>query len=733
MLAVSNEATTKRQTFFDAVFGDLSGYLCIATLKPDTRTFHEEFFYWPDQKDTALDFVQRWLMTHNVYYCVNLMSDPKRSKENAIDSWVAWADLDSCKPEKLQHLPTFILETSPNRFQALWKFDEAVNAYDAEDISRRIAYKHLDDGCDKGGWDITQLMRVPFTTNHKYSGGALTGPLVKIVAVNHVQYELAGMQTELPQVDDYAQADIPMPDPSDMPEETAEEIMEKHKRRLQPIAYHLFAEQPTQKSWSESLWQLELFCAEAGLSHEETFIVARDSACNKYKKKGIHEIQLWKDVCRAFVKHDSHLSVIAPSVMEPLLTDEDRKAAEANHTFIEEYMEWAKSIGDAAPQYHQAGAFIILSSLLAGPIKLPTSFGTIIPNIWFMILADTTLTRKTTAMDLAMDIITEIDPDAMMATDGSIEGLFSALQFRPGRPSIFLRDEFSGLIEQMTRKDYYAGMAETLTKLYDGKYQKRVLRRDIIEVKDPVLIIFAGGIRERILQLLSYEHVASGFLPRFVFITAESDLSRLRPLGPPTDTTLEGRSKFIQQLTLLHSHFTSPQTIIVHDKTLAAPAEWGANLTDAAWNLYNHYETKMMKAALETKIPDLMTPMFDRLSKSGLKAALLLAALRMEDKLVVTAEDINKAFYYVEYWRSCTLEIIENIGRTTSERLVQNILRSLRKNDANGMTRSEMMQRWHMNARDAEQVLMTLEQRGEITRRKSGRTEWLHATVIPNQ
>jgi hypothetical protein len=733
MLVVSDEATARRTVFFEAIYGDLEGYLCLSTIKPGTRQIREEFFRWPDQKDQAMDFVQKMAMVTNVYYCVNLMGETRRVKENALNSWVVWADLDSCQPEKLSHQPTFVIETSPNRYQALWKLTEEVSAFDAEDVSRRIAYKYADEGCDKGGWDITQLLRVPFTINHKYGSSVATGPTIKVVAINRVEYDLEAMKSEIPQVADYAAGDIPMPQADELPTESAEEIMEKHKQRLQPLAFHLFSDPPKQKSWSESLWQLELFCIEAGMSNEETFVVARECACNKYRRDNISDVQLWKEVCRASMRHVANLQVIKPSEIPPLLTDEDRAAAEANRTFVEEYMDWAKQIGDAAPQYHQAGAFVILASLLAGPVKLPTSFGLIIPNIWFMILADTTLTRKTTAMDLAMDIVTEIDSDAMMATDGSIEGLFAALQFRPGRPSVFLRDEFSGLLEQMTKKDYYAGMAETLTKLYDGKYQKRILRRDIIEVKDPVLILFAGGIRERILQLLQYEHIASGFLPRFVFITAESDLSRIRPLGPPTDSTLEGRAEIVAQLTQLHTHYTSKQLIQVGDKQLVTAPEWVASLTPEAWNLYNHYENKMMAAALASKMPDLMTPMFDRLSKSALKASLLLAALRMESSIRVTAEDINKGFYFAEYWRGCALEVVENLGRSTGERLIQNVLRGLRKAKAGGLTRSEVMQNWHLDARNAENVLMTLEQRGLINRRKSGRTEWLYPTVIPNQ
>jgi ribosomal protein S25 len=88
-----------------------------------------------------------------------------------------------------------------------------------------------------------------------------------------------------------------------------------------------------------------------------------------------------------------------------------------------------------------------------------------------------------------------------------------------------------------------------------------------------------------------------------------------------------------------------------------------------------------------------------------------------------------KAFSYVEYWRHCSLEVVENLGRTASERHVQTIFRAIQK--TNGVSRSEVMQRYHLDARNAEMVLMTLEQRGLISRRKSGRTELLYANAIP--
>ena len=293
---------------------------------------------------------------------------------------------------------------------------------------------------------------------------------------------------------------------------------------MNPGVFRLYNEVP-QEDWSGRLWRMMMLMFEAGMTRNEIYVIAQTAKCNKYDRDGREVMQLWADVCRAFVKHQEDLkTVLIPEFTKvDLVTDTEVKDAQKNDTFLERYITWATSLGDAAPQYHQAGGLVILSALLSGSVQLPTAYGNMYTNLWFMILADTTLTRKSTAMDISVDLLAEIDSDLIMATDGSIEGLLQGLSLRPSKPSIFLRDEFTGLLDSMTKKDYMSGMPELLTKLYDGKLQKRMLRKEIIEVKDPRLIIFAGGIRSKTQQLLTLEHVSSGFMPRFVFLTAESD------------------------------------------------------------------------------------------------------------------------------------------------------------------------------------------------------------------
>ena len=127
----------------------------------------------------------------------------------------------------------------------------------------------------------------------------------------------------------------------------------------------------------------------------------------------------------------------------------------------------------------------------------------------------------------------------------------------------------------------------------------------------------------------------------------------------------------------------------------------------------------MLQVGLDSDRADLMTPTMDRLAKSGLKMAILLAATRAEPTVVVTEQDIVRAFYYIERWSVFTLDLIHNIGKTMSERQLERVHRSITQQP--GITRSQLMQNHHLTARDADLVFETLMQRGLIEKKKVGR------------
>lgn len=729
VIGVSTEINSKRKLFFQMAFGQSSGFVCLASMPHGKKGITEEFFQYPEELDQMLERINRLYMGNNIYFCPQLLNTKRRKKENIKECSNAWADLDTCPPEQMLIPATISVESSPGRYQALWVFEHPVEPEEAEDVSKRIAYHHAEQGADRSGWDLTQLLRVPFTYNYKYGQGGIEVPMVKPIDANRLRYRLEDFE-EYPQAAGFTFNELPFPESEALANLNADDILQRYRLKLNPIVWSLHQTVPDD-DWSKPLWNLQMALFEAGMTREEVFIVTSESKCNKYARDQRDPQLLWKEVCRAFTKSEENSGIIFPSSYSEsaLLTDEERTANDANPGFVERYIEWARGLGDAAWQYHQAGAFTALSSLLAGTVRLPTSYGTILPNLWFMILADTTLTRKSTAMDIAMDLIMEIDADSVLATDGSIEGLLTSLSTRPGRPSIFLRDEFSGLLEAMTKKDYMAGMPELLTKLYDGKMMKRILRKETIEVKEPVLIMLTGGIKSKITSLLTFEQVSSGFMPRFIFITAESDVTRLKPLGPPTEIDIGNREAIKQELLDIHAHYNPPMQTVVTPTAVTFPTRkiWNAELTPDAWERYNKLEAQMLQAGVEHDHPEIMTPTYDRLSKSTLKASVLVAASRQRGPEGVTVElaDLLKAIGYCERWREYVKEVMNNVGKGTVEKQLDTIFSAIQKRE--GVSRSVIMQNYHLSARDANQVFDTLEQRGLITRSKVGRTEMLFA------
>src|SRR5688572_2302265 len=90
-----------RLKFFELIFQDYEGYLCIATTEPKApkTTFKQKFFEWPKQYKAVENFILSVEQKHNVYFCVNLLTKQERRKENCVPTDVLWADLDDANPD----------------------------------------------------------------------------------------------------------------------------------------------------------------------------------------------------------------------------------------------------------------------------------------------------------------------------------------------------------------------------------------------------------------------------------------------------------------------------------------------------------------------------------------------------------------------------------------------------------------------------------------------------------
>lgn len=714
--------------FFDYLYGSDTGFLCIATMLPNDRdSFSQRFLEWPKQRDDVMELIERVHLTHNVYFGVNLLSKPKRIKENCIAQNLVWGDLDSCRPEKVIIPPQCVIESSPHRFQAVWRLSKKVNPLVAQDFAKRIAYTYAEDGADVSGWDLTQLLRVPGTYNHKYTHMNET-PQVRLL-MNLEDLIEVELFENLKVPEDIALENvtgIPMPDADELPR--AETIIYHYKDALQPTSFGLYFSQEPNDDWSKAQWRLINLCLEVGMSAEEAFVVSTAAKCNKYARDGRPPIHLWREVLKAELQHKSIATIFAESktlTMPQLLTakEEDR----CGTSIIADYKRWAATATDAVEEFHELSCAILLSGLMAGGIRIPTqqNHKGIVPNLWGLVLGDSTLTRKTTSMTMAMDFLFEIDRQLLVASDGSAEGLLTMLATRPKMVSIFQRDEVTGLFDAIRKKEYLASMPELFALLYDvPPFHTRLLRKETITLIEPIFIFFGGGIRDKTYDILDEGWFLSGFIPRFLVVSGETDLGRIRRTGPPIRENMSRRADLQSTFAALYQMYSQTEVAVsVGDQMMSLNRETKAVLTSSAWERFGVAEEAMLAAAHDSPHALSAIPTFQRMAFSMLKLASLLAAARQEpddqSEIKVEESDIIEATFYIQKWGKHMVDLIKNGGQSRDEGKLRNVYRTIESYP--GITRGILMQRHHLNARMMSDIQETLEQRMMVQISRSGK------------
>lgn len=155
--------------FLHTVWGEQGEGFAFLSLRSGPDSWRDLAFKYPGDKVELPD-----PSLGDVYFCPNLFSRPRRRKGLVLPSCWLYADLDCVKPpqsdkddsEDVALVPTIAWESSPGRYQALWHIDQHLPEEPHSKLNRRLTYT-LD--ADKGGWDITQVLRVPGTINHKYA------------------------------------------------------------------------------------------------------------------------------------------------------------------------------------------------------------------------------------------------------------------------------------------------------------------------------------------------------------------------------------------------------------------------------------------------------------------------------------------------------------------------------------------------------------------------------------
>ncbi len=156
---------------FTTLFGSRRGYIGILSGERNGKKLKDatdRAYPWPASKLALAGYVaQEVAAGREIYSCGHLLTRQRRIKENAAPMGVLYVDGDGATLPATVPPPTYTVHSSPGREQWYWHLTVDVDPERGEQLNRRLAYAI---GADKGGWDLTQALRIPGTPNRKYDG-----------------------------------------------------------------------------------------------------------------------------------------------------------------------------------------------------------------------------------------------------------------------------------------------------------------------------------------------------------------------------------------------------------------------------------------------------------------------------------------------------------------------------------------------------------------------------------
>ena len=179
---------------FGEQYGFIGGFSGLRPAVGDKRLkeMRSAYFSYPDERHRALDWLRKEATRgRETYFCGHLLTTKRRVKENAAPLSALYVDGDGAKVTPALPAPTVTVQSSPGREQFYWCLSEPVSPEFGEWLNRRLA---LAMGGDKGGWDLTQLLRPPGTPNFKYADA----PLVRLLELKDERYDSVELDQLLP-------------------------------------------------------------------------------------------------------------------------------------------------------------------------------------------------------------------------------------------------------------------------------------------------------------------------------------------------------------------------------------------------------------------------------------------------------------------------------------------------------------------------------------------------------
>jgi hypothetical protein len=314
------------------------------------------------------------------------------------------------------------------------------------------------------------------------------------------------------------------------------------------------------------------------------------------------------------------------ALFEPKTFAEIKSELQISNDFLRIYLEHIAKVTDAPCEFIVFSGLALLSAILHKfyffyPRKTPL-------NLYILLLAESTVRRKSVCTDIASDYLAEVNPELLFPESFTSEALLEILAKR-SRGLLTWR-ELIQVKEFQFGSDYNRGLPSLLTDLYDFKPLVRRWTKGEGEttISEPILSILAAGIASWLVDSMRKIDFQGGIWTRFLFVPANEDIKPKFRLPERFIINLA----ILEKLRLLNS--LEPKEMNL-DKIKPLMLAWGSDHLERI----QHLKMPIAQAS------------FSRLEVALVKIACLLQ-LAQNQSTIIEPETFQEAVGYIEFVRS---------------------------------------------------------------------------------
>ena len=356
---------------------------------------------------------------------------------------------------------------------------------------------------------------------------------------------------------------------------------------------------------------------------------------------------------------------------------------------LTDYLSYATEFCDAPNIFHQATLYSITGTLTGR--KRWYNYGDlkIFPNMWVILLAPSSLYRKSTSINIGIRLMNRVKPSLIYPSEFSHEKLIEILQGQPTGTFVFF--EFLTFLGQLER-DYLRGTKGLLTELFDAPdfYQRKTKTADILIENSAINIVSATTMAW--LKNVNEMDLLGGFLPRFLFIPATS---KYQSIALPIEADIVKQNGLISHLHRL--------TVIEPKKLI---------FSEEAKKEYIRYYHKLELNITNMKYQKAST-LLNRSSIYLLKLAIIIQTLIDPESNEITIEVLQEG---IKFLNTCIIDIENLFGELTFNKTETHILRisNLIKQAPDGISKSKLLTSSGMLSKELNAILDTLMESNKI-------------------